>query len=133
MAEAKEPAWLQLTKIGLSGALVLAGAAIGAWLTWNNKDRELDIRMVEIALSILKGDATENSRPAREYPGADTIDLDDALWREWVTGGDVPFTSVQSPGGWGQASMFNCYFPRADYEEYCSQFLRPRGPTTPAP
>jgi hypothetical protein len=131
MAEAKSPNWLELVKSlapVVIAAIGIVGTIWGASLGYENKEREFDIRMVEIALSILRGEATEASRPAREYaiqvlrthPGE--IELAEQLWRDWAVGGDVPFTSVQGPSTWGDSSI-NCFFPRADYAEHCAGLL----------
>ena len=85
---------------------VILGAIIGAGATiltsgfgYLNKDRELDIRMVEIGLSILNGEKTEKSEPARQfavnliekYSGVDILQKD-----QWVKTGDVPYDAVST-------------------------------------
>ena len=81
------------------GALVTAGAtAYAASLGYFNKDRELDIQMVNVGLSILRGEATGDKdslqsrrfalRLLRKY--AD-VDIPDEELQEWADKGTTPF------------------------------------------
>jgi hypothetical protein len=88
---------------GATAVLAFAGSFGGAWLGWQNKDRELNIRMVEIGLSILKGDSTdEKGMPARTfaieliktYSG---VAISDETYATWQKSGSVPFDNI----GWG--------------------------------
>ena len=79
----------------------LIGAIFGAVATistsgfgYLNKNRELDIKMVEVGLSILNGKKTESSIPARDF----AISLLEkysgvkSSYREvWVKSGDLPY------------------------------------------
>ncbi|GEA10370.1 hypothetical protein [Alteromonas sp. KUL49] len=80
------------------------GALLGSFATittsgfgYLNKDREQDIKMIEIGLSILNGENTENSKPASDfavsilekYAGVEIKYRD-----QWVEKGDVPYSVV---------------------------------------
>lgn len=46
---------------------VIGGALISPGLQYLNRDREMDIKMVEIGIGILRADPKENVTPAREW------------------------------------------------------------------
>lgn len=78
------------------GALFGAVAAVvTGYFGFANKDRELDIEMVRVSLSILSGENVESSHPGRrfalralqQYSGVD-IPADD--FETWVASGTVP-------------------------------------------
>lgn len=81
----------------LTGVLTLAGVAFGSYTSAQSQNRQQDIRLVEIGLSILKGEITESSQPARayaiellkKYPGG--VDLPAEVWSDWARSGSVPF------------------------------------------
>lgn len=87
----------------ITAVLAFGGAVFGAYWTTQSTHRGHDIRMVEIALSILKGEITESSEPARQYAIAilqqypRDFDKPDEIWDAWLAEGDVPFNSI----GWG--------------------------------
>lgn len=104
---AREAGW------AFAGAVV--GAAIGALGTiWTsafgywNKDRELDIQMVNIALSILGGENKETSLPGRKF-AVDLLEtysrvpIDDGDALKWAETGTLP-PDVWRPG-WGQCPV----------------------------
>lgn len=82
---------------GIIGSIVTAGVAA---LGYFSKDRELDIRMVEISLSILKGEATgDNTLDARrfalqalhQYSG---VPIASDVLERWATNGKLPFEEI---------------------------------------
>ena len=100
-------------------ALIGGAASLGAgYLTFMNTDRGHDLKMVEISLSILRGESeAEKSTMARtfalraleKYSG---VQLSDAEFSAWVSGGTVPFvpTSLSSIGrGWASSPCFSNY------------------------
>jgi hypothetical protein len=92
--------------IGLFGSVI--GALLGATATistsgfgYLNKDRELDIKMVEIGLSILNGEKTKNSQPARDFAVSllgKYADVEIKYREDWVQGGDVPYSVIYLMG-----------------------------------
>lgn len=93
----------------IGGAVTLAGQALGYW----NKDRELDIRMVDVALTILsaKDDGTK-TRQARLYALnlLDTygrVDISEKDKAEWADSGQVPI------GDWKATALSNRAFSSA--------------------
>src|SRR3954462_1752863 len=78
---------------GIVGTVgTLAAALVAAWFGYLNKDRELDIEMVRVSLSILTGENKETSLPGRrfalkaldQYSGIRIPDQD-----EWARNGTV--------------------------------------------
>lgn len=51
----------------IAGVSAIVGALIGAWLDYAVREREMDIKMVEIAVGILRAEPSEGIRPAREW------------------------------------------------------------------
>ncbi len=103
--KARNQWWLSAPFLTLATATVTVlfttfGVAIGHFIAGANQSRELDLKLVEIGLSILRGEATENSQPAREYaiailrkyPGQ--LDVPPDLWIRWLRSGDVPFRTI---------------------------------------
>lgn len=83
--------------VGIAGAAIGAMATIGASsLGYLNKDRELDIRMVSIALTILSGKIEgEKSEPARKFAlraleKFSGVDIPEPEFDVWVKEGIVP-------------------------------------------
>ncbi|MBN7755554.1 hypothetical protein JYP46_01850 [Nitratireductor aquimarinus] len=80
----------------------IAGAAVGAIATistgafgYMNKDRELDIEMVQVSLSILQGENTETSIPGRKFALRSLakftgIEIPDSEFEEWARTGTLP-------------------------------------------
>lgn len=52
---------------GLPALTVLLGALIGSWFTYLVQSRHVDVKLVEIAVGILRAEPKENIRPAREW------------------------------------------------------------------
>lgn len=82
------------------GSLIGVAAAIAAtWAGFLNKDRELDIEMVRLSLSILAGENKDTSASGRrfalraleKYSGID-IPPDD--FELWVASGTLPSTTI---------------------------------------
>jgi hypothetical protein len=102
MVQRRPNLWLTVAlPVGLS-ALTVVGSIGGAYLGAGAAYRAQDVRMVEIALSILKGDSVdEKGRPARQfaietlkrYSGLSSDQVD---WDTWLARGTVPFDSVLS-------------------------------------
>ncbi|BCG69485.1 hypothetical protein MesoLj113a_06430 [Mesorhizobium sp. 113-1-2] len=85
---------------GLAGAVAGALASVFVAITnYANRDRELDIKMVEISLSILKGDQDDRSVNARtfaikalsKYSG---VPIDQKTIEDWALNGTLPFNKV---------------------------------------
>lgn len=88
--------WTNPVFAGLLGGIVGSAVTIGtAALGYLNKDRELDIEMVRVSLSILAGENKDSSRPGRRFAlraleqYAD-VDIPDGEFEEWVERGTVP-------------------------------------------
>ncbi|KKC34540.1 hypothetical protein [Devosia psychrophila] len=90
--------WWQDLLIGIGASTitvvgVLGSAATGYW----NKDRELDIQMVNVSLSILRADTkgTEGEIPRRfalrTLEKLSGVDIPDAEFEAWAKGGTLPF------------------------------------------
>ncbi len=84
----------------VTSVVAVTGTIWASSLGYFNKDRELDIRMVEISLSILKGEnkGTDSAharrfalRALRKYS---SIDLSDDELESWVESGDLPYETV---------------------------------------
>ena len=90
---------------GIVGAILGATATITtAGFGYLNKDREMDIQMVEIGLSILNGavadDSKEDSKPARAFAVSlleRYADVEISYREEWIESGNVPYESP-NPG-----------------------------------
>lgn len=78
----------------------VVGAGITAYLGYLNTDRGHDLRMVEISLSILRGDTeaekTEHARrfALRALEKYGKVDIPDDEFEEWVKSGKVPFEAI---------------------------------------
>jgi hypothetical protein len=66
---------MAITSSELVAGVVIAalGAGIGAGVTYLNTNRQMDVKMVEIAVGILSQEPKENIAPAREW-AVDVID-----------------------------------------------------------
>ncbi|MBG6160568.1 hypothetical protein IWQ54_000218 [Labrenzia sp. EL_195] len=108
-------------KVGMLTALVgvvsaMAGAAatiaVGSF-GYFNKDRELDIQMVNVSLSILRGEATGDKdtlqsrrfalRLLRKY--AD-IEIPEDEFNDWAEKGNTPFKDMGPNSVWGSRSFY---------------------------
>lgn len=75
----------------VASAVTLSTAAFGYW----NKDRELDIEMVRVSLSILAGENKETSLQGRRFAlralkQYSRIDIPDDEFETWAKNGTVP-------------------------------------------
>jgi hypothetical protein len=62
-----------VTLVVLPLATAILGGGIGSYLTYRSANREMDVKMVEIAVGILSQEPKENIAPAREW-AVDVID-----------------------------------------------------------
>ena len=95
----------------LVALIAMIGSVGGAALTWSNKGRELDIRMIDISLSILKGDDRGTQpkeaklfalRVLERYSGVRIPDEERVSWAETTTGlqlGELPNFNPYTEGG----------------------------------
>ncbi len=86
----------------LAGVGAIIGTLLTNWFTYASKSRELDIRMVEISLSILAGENEDSNtlqarrfalRALERYSGVD-IPADD--FESWALKGEVNFGEITS-------------------------------------
>ena len=134
--------------VGVVSAVLTFGAAVAATSTgYLNKNRELDIQMVNVSLSILRGDSkgTESEMARRfalralgKYSG---VEIPAEEFDAWVSGGTVPF----KPTGWSSA-LASLYLYEGMSDEQCEalgqdaaraicrlQNAAPLGPNPPVP
>lgn len=96
--------------LGIAVIAAVGSVAGGVWGTQINKDvedRKLDIRMVEIALDILRSDAQDAKlqsarafaiQSLQSYSG---VSLTGSEWEAWQNSGTVPKVSL---GGWSDVT-----------------------------
>jgi len=119
--------------------LVFAGGFVAAWYAFRSKDEELRVKLVEIAVEILRADPKEDVAPAREWAikviqnnsGVDFSTEDYAallhkpLWLGYADyGNNVGYTdymnkSVLEKTAWEQAEKDNTL---ESYNNYLRQF-----------
>lgn len=63
MSAGAASAWLTVS----TAVAALLGGIVGSWLDFDVRDRQLDVRLVEIAVGILQAEPKDNIRPAREW------------------------------------------------------------------
>lgn len=92
-----------LISASVAAGITLLGTLTAAGLGYFNKDRELDIQMVHVGLSILRGEATtddeKTSEQARrfalnllnEYSG---VNIENEDFEAWLKSGTTPFAEV---------------------------------------
>ncbi|MFN0191856.1 MAG: hypothetical protein ACKVP5_07740 [Aestuariivirga sp.] len=88
--------WKDISIPLLSAVLAAGGGFLGATTSYWNKDRELDIRMVDVALTILSGkDEGTKTKQAKayaldlleKYGGVEIVDEAELAW---ANGGELP-------------------------------------------
>ena len=121
MAKASETSsgknWIaEIAKLVLVGVVSASAALWGSTTQYWNRNRELDIRMVDVALTILSGsnDATK-SQYARTY-ALDLLDhyggvrIPPEQQAAWAASGDLPNGKFPDPG-WTDYSYTDTYAP----------------------
>lgn len=111
------PLWIELSKLFAAGAIAALATIVVGYFTFFNTSRELDIRMVELSLSILGGekggvdtDETDGFgeyevarrfavRALKRYAGVTLSDEEEKAWAESgsVSFGKIPLASPQTP------------------------------------
>lgn len=89
----------------LTAVLTVIGTIAASSLGYFNKDRELDLEMVRISLSILGGENKDTSAQARrfalraleKYSGVDIPENDFAAWAENGTVPSIPQVLLRQP------------------------------------
>jgi hypothetical protein len=94
---------------GVIGGAVTLG---GSHLAYSNKDKELDIQLVNVGLSILRGEATgdKETEPARRFAlrllrEYTEVEIPEEEYEKWATKGTTPFkntnlvSSIHEPVG----------------------------------
>ena len=87
---------------GVASALISGLAAFGgAYLGFTNKDKELDIQLINVGLSILRGEATgdKETEPARRFAlrilrEYAEVEIPDQEFETWAKKGTTPFKST---------------------------------------
>lgn len=109
----------------LGAALGAAATMAGAYLTFANNDRKLDIEMVNISLAILKGDFEDEEvkepiharrfalRALSKYSG---IEMSEAEIESWARSGGVPFSKISN---FSWTTQPNCLLDYAANRELC--------------
>lgn len=98
----------------IAPAFIAAGiSALTAYFVFIKENRELDIRMVELSLSILKGefkdDQISNPIHARRFAlrvleKFSGVEIDDDELENWAKGGGVPFDQIAPMQSWDTVS-----------------------------
>ncbi|MEO1564177.1 MAG: hypothetical protein AAFR98_12135 [Pseudomonadota bacterium] len=103
--------WVTIVVAAFAGGLFasIASTATG-YLDFASKDREIDIRLIEISLGILRGEHEPDGSDhdsvvvARRF-AIETIvrlaktELTDEDIRTWAEGGETPYTEARTSGG----------------------------------
>lgn len=81
----------------LAGVIAATASICVAAFTYFSKDRELDIEMVRISLSILAGEHKEESKPGRRFAlralsKYSDIEIPEPDFTSWVESGTLPGT-----------------------------------------
>ncbi|HEV7319427.1 MAG TPA: hypothetical protein VGO04_12560 [Ensifer sp.] len=102
--------WTPIVPVIAGGALTLIGGVIGSYFTFINAGRDLDIKMIELSLSILGGEKGGADDPAedvsyvearlfalrtlKKYSG---VEIADEVMRPWAQGGRIPSAAAVLP------------------------------------
>ncbi len=120
----KLPPWLLVVAV-IVVPIVTTGVTQS--LGWFAKSREYDIRMVEIGLSILRGDKgdKEASMPARRWAlnllsEHSEVKINDTDFEDWAENGITPYYGIGESYDYdyGYASDYGDYGYASDYGDY---------------
>jgi hypothetical protein len=71
-SDKRTPLWVTAIPLWVA-TIAVAGTAVGAWFSRQSHQYDVDTKMIELSIGILRADVTEETKPLREW-AIDVVD-----------------------------------------------------------